>query len=765
MGRPNVTATPSMLAEVSVHQNREHETRSQKYERACGCAESMKGKRKLDTLTTSRATSSGNALHRTTKRARTSRTAADIQEDAYIAYLEKKLGYGGGKAKPMGDGLDDLFDFATSLDGLIDNEMEVTEDDEQEVDEDDQEHEEWGGIPSDSGAHEAEEAETIEEPSPPAQPKVPAATTYVPPHLRVQEQVVQSEEVVKLTRQLKGLINRMSEQNLGSILDSIEEMYRNHRRNDVTTTITTLIIDAIASHSSLLDSFVVLHAAFIASLHRLVGIEFVAYFIQTVIALYEKYFSEVESHGAVPNSTNNELGDGTNAPGKECTNLVVLLSELYNFQVISAVLIYDIIRALLDGDLTEIKVELLLKITRNSGQQLHQDDPSALKDIIQMVYTKVSGRESSLSSRARFMIETLDNLKNNKSKRNAAQNQGGDTVERMKKFLTNLAKKRHVMSNEPLRVTLNDLHSAETKGKWWLVGAAWAGDPLVEKGNAVKDSAPSTQTTENSLLKLARKQGMNTDIRRSIFVVLMSSDDYVDACERLSQLNLSEVQQREIVRVLLHCCGNEKAYNPYYALVCQNLCRLSHSYKITVQFCLWDFLRDLGESTVGGAEVIKNIKDDAVSFDLSSISKVRMQNVAKAYGWWIAKDCVSLAILKPIDFTTLKPHTTEFLKEMLVQIYLNSQATSPILASKAAQVVPVTRNKGAIEEVFIKATRIEALAMGLVYFITHAFKNTSGEEELVAFVKWANNHAKDTLRTGLDLVAGSIDMICACSLS
>jgi len=28
----------------------------------------------------------------------------------------------------------------------------------------------------------------------------------------------------------------------------------------------------------------------------------------------------------------------------------------------------------------------------------------------------------------------------------------------------------------------------------------------------------------NALLQLAKKQGMNTDIRRSIFVVLMSSD-------------------------------------------------------------------------------------------------------------------------------------------------------------------------------------------------------------------------------------------------
>ena len=59
-------------------------------------------------------------------------------------------------------------------------------------------------------------------------------------------------------------------------------------------------------------------------------------------------------------STNDE------SAGKECSNLVVLLSELYNFQVISCVLLYDIIRSLLDGDLNEYKVELLLKVVRSA---------------------------------------------------------------------------------------------------------------------------------------------------------------------------------------------------------------------------------------------------------------------------------------------------------------------------------------------------------------------------------------------------------------
>lgn len=85
-----------------------------------------------------------------------------------------------------------------------------------------------------------------------------------------------------------------------------------------------------------------------------------------------------------------------------------------------------------------------------------------------------------------------------------------------------------VLAHEPLRISLEDLHSAEHKGKWWLVGAAWGGDPLLDRQDSGATSKAKEDTseeiTDNALLKLARKQGMNTDIRRSIFVVLMSSD-------------------------------------------------------------------------------------------------------------------------------------------------------------------------------------------------------------------------------------------------
>jgi nucleolar MIF4G domain-containing protein 1 len=108
-----------------------------------------------------------------------------------------------------------------------------------------------------------------------------------------------------------------------------------------------------------------------------------AHFVQQVVSTYEKYYKELEQSNA---------NEDAEVKGKECSNLIVLLSELYNFQVISCILVYDVIRSLLGNGISEFVVELLLKLVRNAGQQLRTDDPTALKDIIQIVHDKLDGR-------------------------------------------------------------------------------------------------------------------------------------------------------------------------------------------------------------------------------------------------------------------------------------------------------------------------------------------------------------------------------------
>lgn len=47
---------------------------------------------------------------------------------------------------------------------------------------------------------------------------------------------------------------------------------------------------------------------------------------------------------------------------------------------------------------------------------------------------------------------------------------------------------------------------------------------------------------------------------------------------------------------------------------------------------------------------------------------------------------------------------------------------------------------------------MQALAMGLVYFVTEAFKGMAltEEEGSAKFIEWAAGIAKDTLRSGVD---------------
>jgi nucleolar MIF4G domain-containing protein 1 len=89
-----------------------------------------------------------------------------------------------------------------------------------------------------------------------------------------------------------------------------------------------------------------------------------------------------------------------------------------------------------------------------------------------------------------------------------------------------------------------------------------------------------------------------------------------------------------------------------------------------------------------------------------------------------------------VDFTVLKPRTRDFLTYFFYHLFASSQVSAPVLGVD----LPPTRTKGHIEEIFIKATRIQTLAMGLVYFLTE-MKKTSDEE----FVQWASAVAIDTL--------------------
>ena len=112
-----------------------------------------------------------------------------------------------------------------------------------------------------------------------------------------------------------------------------------------------------------------------------------------------------------------------------------------------------------------------------------------------------------------------------------------------------------------------------------------------------------------------------------------------------------------------------------------------------------------------------------------------------------------------MDFTRLKSQTRDFFKELLIHIFINSQRSTPLANNKD---LVFTRNRNAIEEIFNKV-RVEALAMGLTFLLSELFpekrrhfkSDDDDDDGFSNFLKWAAGVAKDTLRTGIDLIPSS----------
>jgi nucleolar MIF4G domain-containing protein 1 len=131
-------------------------------------------------------------------------------------------------------------------------------------------------------------------------------------------------------------------------------------------------------------------------------------------------------------------------------------------------------------------------------------------------------------------------------------------------------------------------------------------------------------SSEHTLaLQVAEQQKMNTSIRKAIFTILMTSEDYMDAYQNLTKLKLKSKQQRDIARVVIHCVSHETSFNPYYAWVGKAFIDNDRSFSITFMYCLWDILKEL-----------------------DSYSQESLSNLARFFAFLISHGCLDYSALK-----------------------------------------------------------------------------------------------------------------------
>ncbi|NP_001038297.3 nucleolar MIF4G domain-containing protein 1 isoform 2 [Danio rerio] len=414
---------------------------------------------------------------------------------------------------------------------------------------------------------------------------------------------------------------------MASISSQLEELYMNTSRKDMNDTLTDILLAACVTPALMPERLLMEHILLVSVLHYSVGLEVGAHFLETVVRQFDRIYSEL---------------DGTD---KECDNLVSIIAHLYNFHVVHAVLVFDILKKLVTS-FSSKDIELLLLVLKTVGFALRKDDPIALKELISEAQRKASaeGEQFQDQTRIRFMLETMMALKNNDMRKIPGYDP--EPVEKLRKLQRTLIHSSAGSSDMKLRVSLDNLLEAERVGRWWIVGSSWSGAPMIDdQGN--KTTTPSTKGEQYSakMLELARKQRMNTDVRRNIFCVLMSSEDFLDAYEKLLRLGLKDQQEREIVHVLMDCCLQEKMFNRFYAVLAEKLCSHDRRFQMTFQFSLWDKFRDL-----------------------ANLSNRSFSNLVQLVTHLLHRKSLSLSILKAIEFGELDKPKVKFLKQILSKL-------------------------------------------------------------------------------------------------
>ncbi|KRX54903.1 Nucleolar MIF4G domain-containing protein 1 [Trichinella sp. T9] len=443
------------------------------------------------------------------------------------------------------------------------------------------------------------------------------------------EEQAMAERVEKI---LKRFINKLSESNVLVSSREVMELFRTNPQHVVKRVFTEVILDACFTAFRLPDRLLITISVLVGILHSTLSSNFSAYFVEMLVQkLEEKRTDENEQE-----IESNALQNGY---------LLVAYLCAMKASVTSYKLLMDIFNSLMQSGRC-LDLQLLVPLVKNLGFVLRKACPSDLKDFVMSAIAKME-KHGSESSRAEaftnILMIDLNAIKNNNASKICHYDP--DLIDHFTKLLRScLSGKTPEM---PLAFGLMDILEASTKGRWWIVGSSY----VVPVAGASKSGDLNQFNYSEDLLRLAKKNRMNTDLKRNIFCCILSAEDYLNAFEKLLKLNLSDKQEREIIHISFVCCLNEKTFNPFYGYLVQKFCSYNAKFVLTTQFALWDKLK-----------ILKTLK------------KTQIQNLSSLIAHLFGSLALPISVLKVINFVEIEETMTDFLKRLFTK-FLNGFST------------------------------------------------------------------------------------------
>ena len=306
-----------------------------------------------------------------------------------------------------------------------------------------------------------------------------------------------------------------------------------------------------------------------------------------------------------------------------CLSSTTFIAHLCNQQVAHEMVAAQILLLLLHKP-TDDSVEIAVGLTREVGQHLEEmSGPIALAVFDQF---RSILHEQDIDKRVQYMIEVLFQVRKDKYKDNPAIKEELDLVEEEDQITHRTGLDDETEVQDGLNVFKFDAEWEEHEEAYKKLKAEILGEA---DGSGEEDDYDSDDSSEDEEAKEEKKMEIkdqtNTDLvnlRRTIYLTIMSSIDFEECCHKLMKVTLPPGQEPELPSMVIECSSQERTYSKFYGLIGERFAKLNR---------LWSELFE--------AQFAKYY-DTIHRYETN-----RLRNIARFFGHMLSSDAVGWHVL------------------------------------------------------------------------------------------------------------------------
>lgn len=260
-----------------------------------------------------------------------------------------------------------------------------------------------------------------------------------------------------------------------------------------------------------------------------------------------------------------------------CLSSTTFIAHLCNQQVAHEAVAAQLLLLLLHKP-TDDSVEIAVGLTREVGQHLEEmSQPIALAVFDQF---RSILHEADIDKRVQYMIEVLFQVRKDRYKDNPAMREELDLVEEEDQITHQVDLDDEVDVQDTLNIFKFDPDWEEHEESYRKLRAEILGEASDDEDDdsGSDESSDDEDDNEEEEKAMEIKDQTNTDLvnlRRTIYLTIMSSLDFEEASHKLMKVQLPPGQESELPSMIIECCSQEKTYSKFFGLVGERFAKLN----------------------------------------------------------------------------------------------------------------------------------------------------------------------------------------------